>query len=111
MKSLSPKVRTLLFLLLFWILAVLLASWYGLGWFFFVITIRQLAIALPCLRNAIRSAISMEEHADERGALVSLHLLFQAVIIIGWIAMTIVVFLKANVRLIDLFTQLLQGNW
>lgn len=99
-KKFPPKL--VIFLSTYWVLSVAIAIWYGLGWFFLMVTMRRLMIAFPFSRNWINRVTGVESPKSEsKGALIIWHNILQAFIIIVWLSLTIVVFLKANIRLSD----------
>ena len=109
--SVQPRslARFLAFGLSFWIAGLILAAFFGFGWFFLAGTVRRLLLAVPQARHRITRAIygeerameilSLEEQAGSR-RLISTGL--QGVITLAWILLTIIVFARFNVRLIDI---------
>ncbi len=109
--SVQPRsvVRFLAFGLSFWIVGLVLAAFFGFGWFFLAGAVRRLLLAVPQARRRITKAVygeqrakqilSMEEQAGSR-RLISAGL--QGVITLAWIALTILVFARFNIRLIDI---------
>jgi len=94
----------------FWIVGLVLAAFFGLGWFFLAGTARRLVLAVPHARRRVTRAIYGEERANEilrseqqAGSRKPISVALQAVISLTWIALTILVFARFNVRFIDIF--------
>jgi hypothetical protein len=100
LKKIPPKL--VIFLSTYWVLSVAIAIWFGLGWFFLMVTLRRLMIAFPFSRNWINRVTGVEKPKSEsNGTLIIWHNILQTFIIVIWLSLTIVVFLKANIRLSD----------
>ena len=98
--------EVLVFGVLYWAVAVLLAGLFGLGWFFLLGTARRLFLAFPASRIWILERVSGEERAERERELLRQPLsrfsyIMHAVVVLVWIALTIIVFMKANVRVAD----------
>jgi len=103
--------RFLAFGLSFWSVGVILAAFFGLGWFFLLETVRRVLLAVPHVRWRLTRAIFGDERAngirrmeDEAGSRRLVSGLLQVVITLAWIALTIFVFARFNIRLIDIFS-------
>ena len=106
----KPHVRILLFNLVWWIVGVVTASIWGLGWFFFVETLRRIITYFPPFRNRLRVIFFGEDIVSVTPAISSVTKnisdVMGGVIIIAWIVLTIIVFMKANVSLIVIIENL-----
>ena len=85
----------------------MLAIWFGLGWFFLVETIRRIIIALPTTYIPFLRIVVSSERANEEKELLSkkevrLFYAWRFVVALIWVILTIIVFLVANIRLVDL---------
>jgi hypothetical protein len=101
--------RFLVFGLSFWIVGLILAAFFGFGWFFLTGAVRRLLLAVPQARHRITRAIYGEERGKEiqrleerAGSRRLLSTGLQGVITLAWIVLTILVFARFNVRLIDI---------
>ena len=104
----QPKIRTIFFLLSFWIIGVVLAFWFGIGWFFLSETLRRIIIAIPQIFIPVLRVVIGNEQADEEYRLLSqkniqFFYIWRVVVALIWLILTIVVFSIANIRLISLF--------
>lgn len=104
------SVRFLAFGLSFWIVGLLLAAFFGFGWFFLVQAVRRLLLTIPQARRRMTRAIYGEERASEilrmeqkAGGRRLISLGLQTAITMAWIALTFLVFARFNVPLIDIF--------
>jgi hypothetical protein len=105
--SVTSKVRLVSFLLLLWFAGIGLALWLGLGWFFLVETIRRFIISIPIVYiKFLRMLVSPQRAAEEKQLLtqhrVRMLYLWRLVVALIWLALTVVVFLYANIKLADL---------
>lgn len=105
--SVQSKAKTIIFLLLLWIVGVALAFWFGLGWFFLVEALRRVIIAIPKIYLAfLRVFVSAERANEEKQLLLRKEVrsfyAWRFIVSLIWILLTIVVFLYANIRLADL---------
>ena len=101
--------RFLVIGLSFWIVGLILAAFFGFGWFFLAGAIRRLALAVPQARRRMTRVIYGEERAneilrmeEEAGSRRRVSAGLQVVITMAWIALTIIVFSRFNIRLIDI---------
>lgn len=97
------NIRLLIFLSLFLLIGLILSTWFGLGWLFVSIAFQRLVISIPITRNKIQQFFSIPVAIVDNTKLERTHKVLQIVSIIGWFALALATFLKANVRLIDLF--------
>ncbi|HXD11781.1 MAG TPA: hypothetical protein VN653_17075 [Anaerolineales bacterium] len=108
-RSLSnqTKTRTIIFLLSLWIVGIVLALWFGLGWFFLIETLRRMLIAIPKIYLPFLRLLVSAERADEEKQLltrkdVRIFYAWRFAVALIWLTLTIVVFVYANIRLTDL---------
>jgi hypothetical protein len=108
-KPKKHSLRIILFLISFWLIGVICAFFFGLGWFFLIESLRRLLTYIPTLNRKLQN-----HSGDEAGQLTSeseatdpklVHLsnIFRLVILLGWIGITIFVFAKVNIPLIEFF--------
>jgi hypothetical protein len=105
----SPKL--FLFLFFFWLLGILLAFFWGLGWFFLLESLRRLVTYIPPLDRKIRELLIGKEQVERTSSytdsvsqnMVLISKITRLIIVIVWIGITIFVFMKINIPLIDLF--------
>jgi hypothetical protein len=102
--------KVLLFLLLFWAAGVVLAIYFGLGWFFLLESLRRLATYISPLNRKMRYLLlgkeepsTIETQTTNPNA-IFLSKFFRLIILLGWIVMTIVVFNKINIPLVEFFS-------
>lgn len=109
--SFQPRsfLRFLAFGLSFWIIGLILAAYFGFGWFFLAGAVRRLLLAVPQARHRITRAVYGEERAkqilqveEQAGSRRLLSAVLQGIITLVWIALTIFVFARFNIRLIDI---------
>lgn len=89
----------------FWALGIFLASFWGLGWLFVFITIKRLINHIPILQNGLKSMLGVEPlpgEIIEKNNLPEAFGIHKWIILLGWAAITILVFCKLNYPLIDL---------
>lgn len=108
-KITMPMVRTVLFLLLLWLVGLLLSIWFGLGWFFLFESIRRIIIAIPQIYIPfLRLVVSTERATEEESILEKKSArwlyMWRGIVACIWLILTIVVFKLANIRLIDVFS-------
>lgn len=100
----KTHMKLFLFYLLWWIIGVVIASIWGLGWFFLVETLRRIVTYFPPLRHRLRILILGAELEAETIAVTPttkmVSQIMGGIIIVGWIGLTIFVFTKANISLI-----------
>lgn len=102
----QPKTRVIIFLLSLWIIGVVLAIWFGLGWFFLIETLRRILIAIPKIYLIFLRLVVSPQHADEEKQRltqkqVRIFYAWRMIIALIWLLLTVVVFLYANIRLAD----------
>jgi hypothetical protein len=103
----TPKVRTITFLLILWLVGITMAFWLGLGWLFLIETIRRFMIATPIIYLAfLRIVVSPQRAVEEKQLLtqkkVRMLYVWRFVVALIWLALTIFVFVYLNIRLADL---------
>jgi|YNPBryantNP2012_1023418.scaffolds.fasta_scaffold47006_1 uncharacterized membrane protein YccF (DUF307 family) len=99
----SPiNIRLVIFLNLFVLIGLILSMWFGLGWLFVSIAFQRLIISIPITRNKIQQFFSIPVAIVDNKRLERTHKVLQTISIVGWFALALATFLKANVRLIDL---------
>ena len=110
MKIDHPYKKLFLFYLLWWIVGVVIASIWGLGWFFLVETLRRVITYFPPLRHRIRLLMLGADLETETIAVSPttkmVSQIMGMIIIAGWIGLTIFVFLRANITLFVIFEYL-----
>jgi len=96
----------------FWLLSIVIAFWFGLGWLFLIGTVRRLFVAIPWLYLPTITILMGESRSEaERarilrgGSNMRWHYILQAAITLGWLTMTILAFTYANVRLVDVISR------
>lgn len=91
------------FFLLWWIVSVIIGSIWGLGWFFLVVTLRNIVTHIPMLRNKLRRIILGQDFEEDKiivnPTAQTISHIMNMIIIIFWICITIFVFVKANISL------------
>lgn len=105
----SPKL--FFFLLFFWLFGMLLALFWGLGWFFLLESLRRLITYISPLDRKIREILIGKEQVERISSqtdsvnpnLVAISKTIRLVIVIVWIGITVFVFMKINIPLIELF--------
>lgn len=108
-KITKPLIRVTSFLLLLWLTGLLLSIWFGLGWFFFLESIRRIIIAIPQTYIPFLRLVVSTERANEEESILEkksarwLYVWRGAVACI-WLILTVVVFKFVNIRLIDIFS-------
>lgn len=96
------NIRLLIFLGLFLLIGLILSTWFGLGWLFVSIAFQRLIISIPITRNKIQKFFSIPVSIVDNKGWERTHKVLQTISIVGWFALALATFLKANVRLIDL---------
>jgi len=102
------NIRVVIFLLFLWVVGVVLAFWFGLGWFFLLEALHRCLIAVPQVYIPFLRRIVGVERADEEERLldqknVRSFYIWRIVVAAIWIILTVVVFLTVNIRLVSLF--------
>src|SRR5689334_10286105 len=95
--STQPKARTIIFLLVVWIIGIMLAFWFGLGWFFLIETLRRIILAIPTVYLAfLRHVVSAERANEEKQLLrqkeVRIFYVWRLIVALIWLLLTGVVF-------------------
>jgi hypothetical protein len=94
--------KLFLFYLLWWGVGIVIASIWGLGWFFLIETLRRIITYFPPLRRSLRKllvGIDAETETTGTSAMKMASQIMPGLIIVGWIGLTIFVFWKANISL------------
>lgn len=104
-------IKFILILILFWTIGILFALFFGLGWFFLIETLRRVLTYIPPLGRWFRKLILGEEELlSQMKPTASQYELFSRVlgfmITLGWAMITIFVFTKINIPLLDIFTSI-----
>ena len=105
--------KLFLFYLLWWGCGIVMASIWGLGWFFLIETLRRIITYFPPLRKSLRKfliGIDAETETSGTPALKRASQIMSGLIIVGWIGLTIFVFLKANISLITIINYYRAAN-
>jgi hypothetical protein len=103
------SLRIILFLISFWLLGVIFAFFFGLGWFFLIESFRRLLTYIPPINRKLQNYYINEvgqpktENNVVDPKLILLSNIFRLIILFGWIGMTIFVFAKMNIPLISIF--------
>lgn len=91
------------FFILWWVLGLILACIWGLGWFFLIETLRRVITFYPPTRDRLKRLFDVSGEIKP----VSLTLsnqrksqIMELIIILAWIGMTIFVFDRANISLL-----------
>jgi hypothetical protein len=96
--------KLFLFSLLLWLIGIILAAIWGLGWFFLVETLRRIATYFPPFKRRLKVLLLGTELESETtttsSAAYRLSQIMGGIIIVCWVVLTIFVFVKANVSLI-----------
>lgn len=95
--------KVLLVFGLWWVIGVIVAAVYGLGWFFLIETVRRIVTYFPPLRTRLRKLI-LGSKLEPAQAVIStttnrISQVMEWIIIGAWIGLTIFVFMKANLSL------------
>jgi hypothetical protein len=105
----SQVIRFLAFGLGFWLTALILAFFFGVGWFFLVGAIRRLLLAIPASRLALDRMIFGEQHAaltkekwEQAGRRRWLSLGLGSFVTLAWLVLAGIAFARFNFPLIDL---------
>jgi hypothetical protein len=113
MKSIFDKSNIKLFLFTFlWTIAgIVLAFFWGFGWFFLMLTLRRIVTYIPPLRRKLREFIyGSGLEMDSKNGSPTLKMASQiltGIITVSWIGLTIFAFLKINIPLITIFESIL----
>ena len=108
----KPKfqsLKLLLFLLSFWGIGLLLALFFGLGWFFLFESLRRLLTYIPPINHRVRNYFiekgdgKKTYEITENPSLKKVSNIIGLMITIIWLALTVFVFFYVNIRLIDIF--------
>jgi hypothetical protein len=94
--------KLILFYLLWWGVGIVIASIWGLGWFFLIETLRRIITYFPPLRRSLRKfLIGMDAETETTGtpAMKMASQIMSGLIIIGWIGLTILYFGKPTFHL------------
>jgi hypothetical protein len=113
-KSLLWKPKLFLFLISLWLFGFLLAFFFGLGWFFLIESLRRILTYIPPIDRMMRKIFVGKvnedqigsEKADSNKTSVYISRILGALITLIWIALTIIVFMKVNIPIIDIFKPL-----
>jgi hypothetical protein len=102
------NIRVVIFLLFPWVVGVVLAFWFGLGWFFLLEALHRCLIAVPQVYIPLLRRIVGVERAEEEKRLldqknVRLFYIWRIVVAAIWIIVAVVVFFTVNIRLVSLF--------
>jgi hypothetical protein len=103
------SIRLVLFLFSFWAIGVIFAIFYGLGWFFLIESIRRLITYIPPLNRIIQDfLVGKEDHnfsemQSSTPNVIFLSKILRLIIFLGWVGITIFVFAKVNIPLIEIF--------
>jgi hypothetical protein len=103
------KIETLkliLSLIAFWFVGVIIALFAGLGWFFLIETLRRILFLVPKLNTAVINFILGRDTRKvpedfKKAPCGFLCVAMRYAIICAWIILTILVFCKANIRIIE----------
>jgi hypothetical protein len=112
MQSIFDKPNRKLFLYVFlWTIAgIVLAFFWGLGWFFLMMTIRRMVTYIPPLNRKLREFIygpGLEaESIKVSPPLRAASQIMAWIITVIWIGLTIFVFIKINIPLITIFVSI-----
>lgn len=102
----SIRKRLILFYLAWWLIGVVFAFMWGLGWFFLVETLRRIVTYVAPFRRILGNTLLGEDLESETARIAPgnkmLSQIMGGIIILAWVAMTIFVFAKANVSLIKI---------
>lgn len=104
--------RLILFLFSFWAIGVILALFWGLGWFFLLESLRRLITYIPPLNRKIKEIfLGREEQMTPEQplanpGLVTISRALGIIIMMVWIGFTIFVFVKMNIPLIDIIDRM-----
>jgi len=104
----SKTAQLLIFSLSFWIVGIVLALWFGLGWLILAETIRRMTTLVPQTYFPILQTPTGIKRADDKQYVlekrsVNVCYIRRGLNVILWLLLTIAVFLYANIHLIDLF--------
>ena len=100
----------LLFLFCFWAIGIVLAWFWGLGWFFLLECLRRLLAYVPQLNRRIRKvffgkeATEIQDVEQTSPGLIFASRMLGLIIMVVWIGLTIFVFAKINIPLSDIFS-------
>lgn len=104
---LIEKIKKLIwFFVVWWVIGAVLAFFWGLGWFFLIVTLRRIVTYFPPIRRKFRVWFLGEEQdnekekTDPRTRFPSQ--LMGGIIILIWIGLTIYVFSQLNISLISI---------
>ena len=100
--------RVILYISFIWAMGVVLAYFWGLGWFFLLESLRRLTTYISPLNRIIQSLLFekptstiITNSTDPKLLLISR--ILRTIILLFWIGATIFVFLKINIPLKDIF--------
>jgi hypothetical protein len=103
------SLRLVLYPFTFWVVGILLAFKWGLGWFFLIESLRRLLTYIPSLNQRIKlflvgdaGVVNSPNYATDP-KLIILSKFLAAIILLAWIGITIFVFLKVNIPLSVIF--------
>ena len=102
------KIRFSIFIASFTIIGVVLALWFGLGWFFLMQTIRGIIIKVPVISSNVIGIVIGHEYAKEisKNQIMTGKRFFisksSAFITLLNLALTVLFFLRANVPVIEI---------
>jgi hypothetical protein len=101
------KIISVIGIFLIWgFIGIVLAYFWGLGWFFLIITVRRILISIPYLRKLFQRVIGIDmndQKTENPPKEKQISEILGLIIIVAWLAMTIFVFAKVNIPLYDLF--------
>ena len=100
--------QLLIFSLAVWIVGIVLALWFGLGWLILAETIRRTITMVPQTYFPILQTPTTIKRTDDKQYTleknnVNVFYIRRGLNVILWLLLTIAIFLYANIRLIDLF--------
>jgi hypothetical protein len=108
-KNKKVSFRIFFFPLLFWVIGVITAFFVGLGWFFFFESLRRVLTYIPPFERMTRKILVGQEGQAEyekeqlSSKSIDISTILRLMITLGWFIITIVVFLKINIPLLELF--------
>jgi ABC-type sulfate transport system permease subunit len=114
-KPTRPFLNFMAFIASFWVIGIILAYWYGLGWFLLLQTVRRIIFAFPSLLIPWMQVTTTPEIVREMkhslleksdSLKTSKSALFQA---LSYLLGTILIFWKANIPLKDILKVII--NW
>jgi|GEM_PF-4854395 len=115
-KTMFGSAKLIFFLFFFWLIGVLLAIFWGLGWFFLLESLRRLVTYIPPLDHKIRVILLGKEQVERDSqhsisispGMVTISKLIRVLILVVWAGITIFVFLRINIPLIVLFNHVIR---